>query len=49
MFSLLPLTEAQVLTARHEHGIYMPTSGRINIAGLATARAADVVQRIASL
>lgn len=49
MFSLLPLTEAQVLAARHDHGIYMPASGRINIAGLATARAADVVQRIASL
>ncbi len=27
MFSLLPLTEAQVLAARHDHGIYMPASG----------------------
>ncbi len=34
MFSLLPLKEADVLSLRKEHGIYMPTSGRINIAGL---------------
>ena len=26
--------EADVLSLRKEHGIYMPTSGRINIAGL---------------
>lgn len=34
MFSLLPLKEADVLSLRKDHGIYMPTSGRINIAGL---------------
>ena len=34
MFSLLPLKEADVMSLRKHHGIYMPTSGRINIAGL---------------
>jgi aromatic-amino-acid transaminase len=34
LFSLLPLTETQVLDLRQRHGIYMPTSGRINVAGL---------------
>lgn len=37
MFSLLPLKEADVLALRKYHGIYMPTSGRINIAGLTSA------------
>ncbi|NKL21260.1 aromatic amino acid transaminase [Rhizobium leguminosarum] len=34
MFSLLPLSAEQVMTLRHGDGIYMPESGRINIAGL---------------
>ncbi|WP_315798519.1 amino acid aminotransferase [Bradyrhizobium sp. SZCCHNRI3043] len=34
MFSLLPLTPAEVLTLREKSGVYMPTSGRINVAGL---------------
>ncbi|MGL3608142.1 amino acid aminotransferase [Rhizobium sp. G187] len=45
MFSLLPLTEADVLSMRTQHGIYMPTSGRINIAGL---KKTDVA-RVASI
>ncbi|AWK88161.1 amino acid aminotransferase [Azospirillum thermophilum] len=49
MFSLLPLTEAEVLRLRAEHAIYMPTSGRINIAGLKTADVAEVVARFAAL
>ena len=36
LFSILPLTPAQILTLREEHGIYMAGSGRINIAGLTT-------------
>jgi len=36
LFSILPLTPAQILTLRDEHGIYMAGSGRINIAGLTT-------------
>ncbi|MFV0243617.1 MAG: aromatic amino acid transaminase [Qingshengfaniella sp.] len=34
MFSLLPLSETQVGALREDHGVYMPSSGRINIAGL---------------
>lgn len=45
MFSLLPLKEADVLALRKEHGIYMPTSGRINIAGL---KSADI-ERVAAV
>lgn len=41
MFSMLPLTPAQVLRLRDEHAIYMADSGRINILGLAD----DVVDR----
>jgi aromatic-amino-acid transaminase len=49
MFSMLPLTEAEVMRLRTEHGIYMPGSGRINIAGLKTAEVADVVAKFTSL
>ena len=49
MFSLLPLEEADVLKLRAEHAIYMPTSGRINIAGLKTAEVDDVVAKFAAL
>lgn len=34
MFALLPLTASGVATLRREHAIYMPESGRINLAGL---------------
>jgi aromatic-amino-acid transaminase len=34
MFSLLPLTPAQIQALRTEHGIYMTGSGRVNLAGL---------------
>lgn len=47
MFSLLPLTEPQVMTLRRDHGIYMPVSGRINVAGLKSSdigRVADVLK-----
>lgn len=33
IFSLLPLTARQVDTMANDHAIYMPTSGRVNIAG----------------
>lgn len=49
MFSMLPLTEAEVMRLRTEYGIYMPGSGRINIAGLKTAEVADVVGKFMSL
>lgn len=34
MFSLLPLSEAQVLKMREAHGVYMASSGRFNICGV---------------
>jgi aromatic-amino-acid transaminase len=34
LFALLPIDAAAVATVREQHGIYMPASGRINIAGL---------------
>ena len=34
MFSQLPVTSAQTIELRDKHGVYMPSSGRINIAGL---------------
>jgi len=49
MFSLLPLSEAEVLRLRAEHGIYMPTSGRINIAGLKTSDVDAVVATFVAL
>ncbi|HEY0130562.1 MAG TPA: aminotransferase class I/II-fold pyridoxal phosphate-dependent enzyme, partial [Allosphingosinicella sp.] len=34
MFSMLPLSQAQVLELREEKGIYMANSGRFNVVGL---------------
>jgi aromatic-amino-acid transaminase len=34
LFALLPLSPRQVEVLRHDHGIYMAASGRINLAGL---------------
>jgi aromatic-amino-acid transaminase len=34
MFSMLPLSQEQVLTLRRDHGIYMAGSGRFNVVGL---------------
>ncbi|MGJ4970624.1 MULTISPECIES: amino acid aminotransferase [unclassified Bradyrhizobium] len=49
MFSLLPVTPAEVMTLREKHGVYMPTSGRINIAGLKLAEVARVAGLFKSL
>ena len=49
MFSLLPLEEADVMRLRAEHGIYMPGSGRINIAGLKNAEVDGVIEKFLSL
>ena len=49
MFSLLPLEEDAVMRLRAEHGIYMPGSGRINIAGLKSAEVDAVVEKFLSL
>lgn len=44
MFSLLPLSEAQISCLRKDHAIYMAGNGRINIAGLKP----DSVERFAT-
>ncbi|MCP1755647.1 aspartate/tyrosine/aromatic aminotransferase [Bradyrhizobium elkanii] len=46
MFSILPLSQTEVLKLREKHGIYMPTSGRINVAGLKRTDVARVASAI---
>lgn len=46
MFSMLPLTPAQVMALRTQHGVYMPDNGRINIAGVSPARVDALVDRL---
>jgi aromatic-amino-acid transaminase len=50
MFSILPLTPAQVLALREEKGIYMAGSGRFNVVGLSDVNvgrfAAAVVEKM---
>lgn len=48
MFLQLPLSERAVRNLRDEHGIYIPASGRINIAGLAHATTEALGRLIAS-
>ena len=48
-FSLLGLTEAQVLDLREKYGIYMPLNGRINMAGLTTSTLDFVSRSIAKM
>ena len=49
MFSTLALTPGDVARLRESHGIYMPSSGRINIAGLTERTAPAFVAALASL
>ncbi len=49
MFSLLPLDAADVSRLRDEHAIYMPASGRINIAGLKSLEVETVAEKFRSL
>jgi aspartate/tyrosine/aromatic aminotransferase len=49
MFSRLGLTEAQVLTLRADHGIYMVGDSRINIAGLNTRTVPILAAAVAAL
>ncbi|MFK0161106.1 aromatic amino acid transaminase [Rhizobium sp. NPDC090279] len=46
MFSLLPIPPENVRQLRAEHGIYMPDSGRINVAGMRVEDVASVAERI---
>lgn len=47
LFALLPIDPAAVAALREDHGIYMPASGRINVAGLRTDTVAPFVNAIA--
>lgn len=46
MFSLLPISPENVRQLRAQHGIYMPDSGRINVAGMRVRDIASVAERI---
>jgi aspartate aminotransferase/aromatic-amino-acid transaminase len=47
MFSTLPLSKAAITALREDSGVYMPESGRINIAGLNAAMIEPVADRLA--
>ena len=47
LFALLPIDRAAAVALRERHGIYMPDSGRINIAGLTTDTVAPFVAALA--
>ncbi|MEM9881145.1 MAG: aromatic amino acid transaminase, partial [Pseudomonadota bacterium] len=47
MFSMLPLTAAQTDMLMHSKGLYLPHSGRVNVAGLHSDAAEDVAKAIA--
>ena len=49
MFSLLPLEVSDVMKLRAEHALYMPASGRINIAGMKSAEVDAVIEKFLSL
>ncbi|OCI93896.1 aromatic amino acid aminotransferase [Rhizobium sp. AC27/96] len=46
MFSLLPISPDNVRRLRADHAIYMPDSGRINVAGLRIEEVGAVVEQI---
>ncbi len=47
MFSMLPVSPAATAELRERHGVYMPVSGRINVAGLAEADIAPLARILA--
>ncbi|SUZ31039.1 Aromatic-amino-acid aminotransferase [Roseibaca ekhonensis] len=49
MFSILPLSEAQVTKLREDDGIYMLWDGRVNMAGMDPSRAGDVARAVAEV
>ena len=49
LFSVLPLTSAQILRLREEHGIYMAGSGRINVAGLTAGNIDKFIAALAAV
>ncbi|AHM03643.1 Aspartate aminotransferase [Roseibacterium elongatum DSM 19469] len=49
MFSLLPVTEAQVAQLREDHAIYLVSDGRMNVAGLTAETIPRVARAIAQV
>ena len=49
LFSVLPLSPAQILQLRQDHGIYMAGSGRINAAGLTMGNIAKFIADLATV
>jgi aromatic-amino-acid transaminase len=49
MFSLLPLTARQTVRLKDDHAVYLPSEGRINLAGLPEDRLDDVAQALRSV
>ena len=49
MFSMLPVTAKQVDTMRIEHGVYIVSNGRINIAGIPENQIDRIAQVIAKV
>ncbi|MEM9880214.1 MAG: aspartate/tyrosine/aromatic aminotransferase, partial [Pseudomonadota bacterium] len=48
IFSVLPIGSDLVAAMAHDHGIYMPSSGRINIAGFKTGEVEIFAQALSS-
>lgn len=46
MFSQLPLSKENIDSLREEHGVYIPGSGRINIAGLSADQVGPFAERV---
>lgn len=49
MFSLLPLSSAQIQRLRDEHHVYMPGDGRINVAGISRRNVDYLAQSLAAV
>ena len=49
MFSTLPLSPDQVRRLREEFAVYMPNSGRINVAGLTRGNVEAFVRAVRSV
>ncbi|WP_133366030.1 aromatic amino acid transaminase [Qipengyuania sediminis] len=49
LFAMLPLNADQIAALRHDHGVYMAGSGRINVAGLTQENAPRFITALANV
>ncbi len=49
LFSIVPLKPEQIMAMREKHGVYMASSGRINIAGLTAANIDQFIAAVAEV